>query len=288
MFLKFRCRPGFESLCAEVSDSITWQRFCRIPLGRAPHPTTLMKLTTRCGSQRSSGAMRPCWPRRPGEPAADVAAAGRDDGRRTCPTRPIRGCWRRRSAGWAWAAGSPCIAVTMRGPRGHANRCGHRRRSAYPSLAARPTSSRLVAAEIALTELRRVVQEVRRAFAVGGSERVGHRFLGSPLPCHYDRRRRRDEGDGGVGADRCGQVERLAVSAGSTRAIRAELKILITVSPPKYPQPSGNCNGRPLGPGIRAIRTLRRPAQFLHWRAGSEGLPVLAWCRSGSQRGGTS
>jgi IS5 family transposase len=33
-----------------VSDSITWQRFCRIPLGgRVPHPTTLMKITTRCG-----------------------------------------------------------------------------------------------------------------------------------------------------------------------------------------------------------------------------------------------
>ena len=27
MFLKFRYRLGFESLCAEVSDSITWRRF---------------------------------------------------------------------------------------------------------------------------------------------------------------------------------------------------------------------------------------------------------------------
>jgi Transposase domain (DUF772) len=49
MFLRFRYRLGFESLCAEVSDSITWRRICRIPLGRVPHPTTLMKLTTRCG-----------------------------------------------------------------------------------------------------------------------------------------------------------------------------------------------------------------------------------------------
>jgi IS5 family transposase len=50
MFLKFRYRLGFESLCREVTDSIGWQRFCRIPLGgRVPHPTTLMKLTTRCG-----------------------------------------------------------------------------------------------------------------------------------------------------------------------------------------------------------------------------------------------
>jgi IS5 family transposase len=50
MFLKFRYRLGFESLCREVSDSITWRRFCRIPLDvRVPHPTTLMKLTKRCG-----------------------------------------------------------------------------------------------------------------------------------------------------------------------------------------------------------------------------------------------
>jgi IS5 family transposase len=51
MFLKYRYRLGYETLCAEVCDSISWQRFCRIPLGgRVPHPTTLMKITTRCGS----------------------------------------------------------------------------------------------------------------------------------------------------------------------------------------------------------------------------------------------
>jgi hypothetical protein len=44
IFLKFRYRLGYESLCREVSDSISWQRFARIPLGtRVPHPTTLMK-----------------------------------------------------------------------------------------------------------------------------------------------------------------------------------------------------------------------------------------------------
>jgi len=32
MFLKFRYRLGYESLCAEVSDSISWRRFCRIPV----------------------------------------------------------------------------------------------------------------------------------------------------------------------------------------------------------------------------------------------------------------
>jgi IS5 family transposase len=50
MFLKYRYRLGFERLCREVTDSISWQRFCRIPLGGVtPHPTTLMKITTRCG-----------------------------------------------------------------------------------------------------------------------------------------------------------------------------------------------------------------------------------------------
>jgi transposase, IS5 family len=52
MFLKFRYRLGFESLCAEVADSIGWRRFTRIGIdGRVPHPTTLMKITTRCGSE---------------------------------------------------------------------------------------------------------------------------------------------------------------------------------------------------------------------------------------------
>src|SRR5256886_14546462 len=56
MFLKFRYRLGFESLCAEVSDSISWRRFCRIPLAaKVPHPTTLMKLTTRCGEGAVAG-----------------------------------------------------------------------------------------------------------------------------------------------------------------------------------------------------------------------------------------
>jgi IS5 family transposase len=56
MFLKFRYRLGFEALCREVSDSITWRRFCRIPLeAKVPHPTTLMKLTTRCGSAAVNG-----------------------------------------------------------------------------------------------------------------------------------------------------------------------------------------------------------------------------------------
>src|SRR5438045_6217967 len=40
MFLKFRYRLGYESLCAEVSDSISWRRVWRIPLHETvPLPT---------------------------------------------------------------------------------------------------------------------------------------------------------------------------------------------------------------------------------------------------------
>lgn len=49
MFLKYRYRLGYETLCAEVTDSLSWLRFARIPIGgSAPHPSTLMKITTRC------------------------------------------------------------------------------------------------------------------------------------------------------------------------------------------------------------------------------------------------
>jgi IS5 family transposase len=51
MFLKYRYRLGYQTLCREVADSLSWMRFCRIPLGTAvPHPSTLEKITTRCGA----------------------------------------------------------------------------------------------------------------------------------------------------------------------------------------------------------------------------------------------
>jgi IS5 family transposase len=50
LYLKHRYGLGYESLCKEVDDSISWRRFCRIPLDRAvPHPTTLSKLVRRAG-----------------------------------------------------------------------------------------------------------------------------------------------------------------------------------------------------------------------------------------------
>jgi transposase, IS5 family len=50
LYLKHRYGLGYQSLCKEVSDSIAWRRFCRIPLDRpVPHPTTLSKLMRRAG-----------------------------------------------------------------------------------------------------------------------------------------------------------------------------------------------------------------------------------------------
>lgn len=52
LYLKHRYQFGYETLCREVSDSITWRRFCRISLeARVPHPTTLVKLVGRAGPQ---------------------------------------------------------------------------------------------------------------------------------------------------------------------------------------------------------------------------------------------
>jgi len=56
MFLKYRYRLGFETLCGEVADSLAWRRFCRIPLGAStPHPSTLEKITRRCGQAAIDG-----------------------------------------------------------------------------------------------------------------------------------------------------------------------------------------------------------------------------------------
>ena len=56
MFLKYRYRLGFEPLCREVADSISWQRFAGSRWACAvPHPTTLMKITTRCGAAAVDG-----------------------------------------------------------------------------------------------------------------------------------------------------------------------------------------------------------------------------------------
>jgi len=52
MYLKHRYGLGYETLVEEVSDSISWRRFCRIGLSeRVPHSTTVLKLTRRFGPE---------------------------------------------------------------------------------------------------------------------------------------------------------------------------------------------------------------------------------------------
>jgi len=52
MFLKYRFGLGYERLCAEVADSISWRRFCRIGLEvSVPDESTIRKLTRRCGPE---------------------------------------------------------------------------------------------------------------------------------------------------------------------------------------------------------------------------------------------
>ncbi len=52
MYLKFRYKLGYETLVAEVSDSIAWRRFCGIGYQqRVPDDSTLIKLTQKFGDE---------------------------------------------------------------------------------------------------------------------------------------------------------------------------------------------------------------------------------------------
>lgn len=59
MYLKYRYRLGFETLCREVADSVSWRRFCHIPLDvSVPDPSTLKKIAKRCGPAAIEGVNR--------------------------------------------------------------------------------------------------------------------------------------------------------------------------------------------------------------------------------------
>jgi transposase, IS5 family len=52
MFLKYRYQLGYERLCIEVGDSLSWRRFCRIGLETTvPDESTIRKITRRCGPE---------------------------------------------------------------------------------------------------------------------------------------------------------------------------------------------------------------------------------------------
>jgi IS5 family transposase len=110
LYLKHRYQLGYESLCQEVSDSISWRRFCRIPLDRpVPHPTTLVKLVRRAGPRGD----RPAECRAGGQAgrrqaAARPQAAGGHHGgggRHRLPDRRGSAGAGGPHAGWAGAAG---------------------------------------------------------------------------------------------------------------------------------------------------------------------------------------
>jgi IS5 family transposase len=103
MFLKHRYGLGDELLCREVADSISWQRFCRIPLGgRVPHPTTLVKRTRRVGEQTVERLNQLLLERAAEGNCCAPTGFGSTPpwSPRTWPTRPIWGCWLARSTSW--------------------------------------------------------------------------------------------------------------------------------------------------------------------------------------------
>ena len=52
MFLKYRFDLGYERLCVQVNDSLSWRRFCRIGLeASVPDESTIRKITRRCGPE---------------------------------------------------------------------------------------------------------------------------------------------------------------------------------------------------------------------------------------------
>jgi len=52
MFLKYRFNFGYERLCVQVNDSLSWRRFCRIGLeASVPDESTIRKITRRCGPE---------------------------------------------------------------------------------------------------------------------------------------------------------------------------------------------------------------------------------------------
>jgi transposase, IS5 family len=52
MVLKARSGLGYARLCAEIADSLSWRRFCRIGLeSSVPDESTIRKITSRCGPE---------------------------------------------------------------------------------------------------------------------------------------------------------------------------------------------------------------------------------------------
>ena len=93
MFLKFRYRLGFESLCREVSDSITWRQFCRIGIDQHQVAKQRLRFCRRHTDLHADRPRRRVCRRHP-----SPGTAARDDGdrlisrkRRIGPPDPVGG-----------------------------------------------------------------------------------------------------------------------------------------------------------------------------------------------------
>jgi IS5 family transposase len=195
MFLKFRYRLGYESLCAEVGDSISWRRFCRIGLdGTVPHPTTLMKLTTRCGEAAVAGLNEALWAKAAGAKLLRAARVRADTtvvpGNVAYPTdsgllaravgKLIRTVRRVQAAGGATRTRAPdrrrAAARRMREIAGKLRTPGKLGREGSSRVIARVTGELAVLAETAAAEAAAVLRNGRRALPQALSGRMRGRL----------------------------------------------------------------------------------------------------------------
>ena len=84
---------GFDLVAAVLPDPLD---------GKVPHPTTLMKLTTRCGEAAVAGLNEALWAKAAGNKLLRVARVRADTTviPANWPTPPTRGFQRRRWASW--------------------------------------------------------------------------------------------------------------------------------------------------------------------------------------------
>ena len=114
LYLKHRYGLGYESLCREVADSISWRRFCRIGLDRpVPHPTTLVKLVRRAGPEVIGQLNQALVAKLAADKLCGPASCGWTPpwSRPTSTTRPTLTCWSTPCASWVgWCGASRAAA----------------------------------------------------------------------------------------------------------------------------------------------------------------------------------
>ena len=93
LFLKVRFELGYEQLCVQVNDSLSWRRFCRIGLeDRVPDESTIRKLVSDPASWTSSTWCFLVSPPRVAISVWTESVSIRPWSRPTSSIRPIPGC----------------------------------------------------------------------------------------------------------------------------------------------------------------------------------------------------